>query len=222
MKRAAEMKSVARRQFESWAGSYDRSLLNHFLFRPGYRVVLEELYRWRGRDRGPFRLLDVGCGTGTLSALLARSSLRAEIVGLDYSPGMCVQAAGKVRRVGADGSARFVAGDSEYLPFADASFDVVTCANSFHHYPNQQGAIFEMRRVLRPGGRLMVIDGFRDNVVGWFVFDVCIAAVEGAVHHAPWSQFRRYFLQAGFRDVRHRKFNWWFPAVLTVGVAPGR
>ncbi len=219
MRRHGQMKSVARREFESWANSYDRSLLNHFLFQPGHRVVMEELVLWGGGSDGPLKLLDIGCGTGTLPALLAGSSLHAEVVGIDYSPAMCVVASNKARRAGADGQARFVAGDSEHLPFADASFDVITCANSFHHYPNQQSTIVEMRRVLRPGGRLMVIDGFRDNVVGWFVFDVCIALVEKAVHHVPWPQLRRYFLEAGFRDLRQRKFNWWFPAVLTVGVA---
>ncbi len=57
-------------------------------------------------------------------------------------------------------------GDSERLPFASGSFDIVTCANSFHHYPRQDRAVAEMRRVLRPGGRLMIIDGYRDGAMG--------------------------------------------------------
>ena len=56
-----------------------------------------------------------------------------------------------------------VRGDSERLPFESGSFDIVTCANSFHHYPRQDRAVAEMRRVLRPGGRLMIIDGYRDG-----------------------------------------------------------
>ena len=55
-----------------------------------------------------------------------------------------------------------VQGDSERLPFATGSFDFVTCTNSFHHYPRQNRAVVEMHRVLRPGGRLLIIDGYRD------------------------------------------------------------
>ena len=59
--------------------------------------------------------------------------------------------------------------------------------------------------------------GFRDNVIGWFVFDVVITAVEKEVHHQPWSSMRDFFHRAGLTDVRHRKFNYWFPTLLTMG-----
>ncbi len=80
-----------------------------------------------------------------------------------------------------------------------------------------------MYRVLRPGGRLMIIDGFRDNAIGWFVFDVLItrgeSTPEAKVFHAPWSLMRKYFLDSGFTDVRHHKKNIWAPIFLTIGVA---
>lgn len=213
------MKAQARHEFEAWAGTYDRSLLNRFLFQPSYRMFLEELHTWRGVDGEPFHLLDVGCGTGTFDAMLAASPLRARVVGLDYAPAMCRVAAEKAAQVAAERGLHYTAGDSEHLPFADGTFDVVTCSNSFHHYPHQQEVIREFRRVLRPGGRLMLIDGFRDNIVGWVVFDVIITAVEKEVFHAPWSTIHQYFETAGFREIRRRKFNYWFPALLTVGVA---
>ena len=115
---------------------------------------------------------------------------------------------------------RFAAGDSEHLPFADASFDLITCSNSFHHYPHQQAVVSEMRRLLRPGGRLIVIDGFRDNVIGWFVFDVIITRVEKDVYHAPWSVMHEYFVRAGLTNIRRRKVNLWFPLLATIGDAP--
>lgn len=220
MSSSHRMKHRARHEFEAWARTYDRSLLNHFLFQPSYRIFLEELWTWRSGMTGRFDLLDVGCGTGTFSAMLAASPLEARIVGLDYAPSMCEVAAEKARSAGLDGDApHFVAADSEHLPFADGSFDAITCSNSFHHYPHQQKVITEMRRVLRPGGRLLLIDGFRDNVIGWVVFDVIITAVEKEVFHAPWSTIHGYFQAAGFREIRRRKFNFWFPAFLTVGVA---
>jgi ubiquinone/menaquinone biosynthesis C-methylase UbiE len=212
------MKGHARQQFEAWAGTYDRSLLNRFLFQPSYRMFLEELYAWRS-DGQPFDLLDVGCGTGTFDAMLAGSPLAARVTGMDYAPAMCHVADEKATKAGVSDRLRYVAGDSEHLPFADGSFDVVTCSNSFHHYPHPQRVVHDMRRVLRPGGRLMLIDGFRDNVVGWVAFDLIITTVEEHVKHASWSEMDCYFREAGFREVRRRKFNFWMPALLTVGVA---
>lgn len=219
MKLPHSMKSRARDQFEAWAITYDRSLLNRLLFLPSYRVFLEELYAWRGESGEPFELLDVGCGTGTFEAMLAVSPLQARVVGLDYAPAMCKVADHKARQARMNLRLSYVAADSEHLPFADASFDVVTCSNSFHHYPHQQNVIVEMRRVLRPGGRLLLIDGFRDNIIGWITYDVIIGAVEKEVFHAPWSVIHGYFENAGFREIRRRKFNYWFPGLLTVGVA---
>jgi len=133
---------------------------------------------------------------------------------------MCKVAAGKAQEAGVGPEKlSYVAADSEHLPFADGVFDVVTCSNSFHHYPHQDVVIREFRRVLRPGGRLMLIDGFRDNVIGWIAFDVIITHVEKEVYHAPWHVIHKYFVDAGFRDIRRRKFGFWMPGLLTVGVA---
>ena len=210
----------AKRRFEAWAASYDRSLLNHFLFGPAYRMVVEELGAWYRCSRQPFSVLDVGCGTGTLAAMLSQSPWPVRVVGMDYALAMCAQGASKAAQLGWMGRAGFAAGDSEHLPFADGSFDWVTCSNSFHHYPNQAAVLKEMRRVVRPGGGVMVIDGFRDNIVGWVTFDVIIQAVEKDIYHAPWSVMHDYFVGAGLSDVRRRKFNFWFPSLATIGYVP--
>src|SRR5207253_1146026 len=160
-----------------------------------------ELWAWRGGGSETFELLDVGCGTGTFDAMLAASPLPARDVGLDYSPNMCDIANAKAQKAGLGDHLRYVSADSEHLPFADASFDAVTCSNSFHHYPHQAAVIREFRRVLRPSGRLMLIDGFRDNIVGWVVFDVIIGRIEQHVFHAPWSTIHAYFERAGFREI---------------------
>ncbi|MFQ5461215.1 MAG: class I SAM-dependent methyltransferase [Phycisphaerae bacterium] len=182
---------------------------------------MEELARWRRAHKSPLRLLDVGCGTGSFARMMARTDEFVSVVGLDYSPSMCKEADAKRGSRGSDGGfdLHFVAGDSEHLPFEDQQFDVVTCANSFHHYPHQLNVIREMKRVLRTGGRLMLLDGFRDNAIGWFVFDVVIGSIEKQVHHAPWSDIRGYFTEAGFANITQRKTNVLFPAVCTMGDA---
>lgn len=214
-----KMKAQAKDEFEAWAGTYDRSLLNRFLFQPSYRMFLRELQAWRGDFGEPFDLLDIGCGTGTFDAMLAGSTLPARVVGLDYAEAMCRVASQKAHAAEVHDCVRYVNADSQHLPFADGSFDVVTCSNSFHHYPHQQLVVQEMRRVLRPGGRLMLIDGFRDNIIGWIAFDVIIGHVEQHIHHAKWSQVHEYFTNAGFRDIRRRKFSFWMPGLITIGTA---
>ncbi len=219
---ATTTKSLAKAEFEAWARTYDRSLLNHFLFRPSYNTFMEELARWQQRHHRPFDLLDIGCGTGSFTHMIAVSNLQARyLVGLDYAMNMCQQAHAKAQLRPADDHVRFLNGDSEHLPFRSGSFDIITCANSFHHYPHQQTVVNEMRRLLRPGGSLMIIDGFRDNIIGWMVFDVIITAIEKSVFHAPWKTMRAYFEKAGFAEVHHRKFNLVFPAFITVGTASG-
>ncbi len=216
------VKHRARHQFDSWAKSYDTSIVQHLLFQPAYRMFMEELYRWRRADERDFDLLDIGSGTGSWLAMVAGSGLPARrLVGLDYSVSMCNIAAGKAQSI--EDAPFFVNGDSEHLPVADESFDVLTCSHSFHHYPHQAAAVREMKRILRPGGRLMIIDGFRDNIIGWVLFDIFITRAESTpqakVFHAPWSVMRKYFEDAGFIDVRQRKTGIWAPIFLTVGVA---
>lgn len=245
-----EAKAYARQWFDSWAASYDRSLLNFFLFRPCYVAMLQEVAEWYDKRRGgveaipgevhhhgrslsadpsygtggaagnrPVRLLDVGCGTATFAELVLSAGARLAVIGMDYSPAMCTVASRKLaRRPGAE-SAVVLAGDSEHLPLADASVDLITCANSFHHYPRQGAVVREMRRILRPGGRLILLDGFRDNAVGWFVFEGVVARIEKDVHHATWQEMRSYFSDAGLRDIQQRKFSFLFPVLVTTGDA---
>jgi len=220
---AARVKHQARREFDSWAATYDQSIVRHLLFRPAYRLLMEELYRWRRDDPRPLDMLDVGSGTGTWIHLVLGSGLPVRaVIGLDYAEKMCHVAHGKAGESPGEAPC-FVNADAEHIPFADGSFDVVTCSHSFHHYPNQVGTVREIHRVLRRGGRLLLVDGFRDNTIGWVLFDVFITKGEGTpeakVFHAPWSTMRGYFEDAGFRDVQQRKEGIWIPLLLTTGVA---
>lgn len=217
--RSAHVRRRARRQFDRWALSYDRSWLNELAFFPAVRACQEETIRWQAMSgRATFRLLDVGCGTGTLINVMATMPQAERLVGLDYSPVMARQLAAKIAASPLGTKLHVVVGDAERLPFADQSFDVVTCCHSFHHYPHQAAAVREFRRVLRPGGLLVLVDGFRDNVVGWVVFDVAVAWVEKNVHHAPWSQIRALLTAAGFTTVRQRKLNVLAPLLVNVAV----
>lgn len=216
----AEAKRHALREFDQWALSYDRSNLNEFVFFPSIRACQEEIYRWLSvRGERPFRMLDVGCGTGSLLSIMAREPLAEALIGLDYSEEMIRRAAAKFADAPHPDRMAALRGDAERLPLADGSVDVVTCCNSFHHYPHQQVAVREFRRVLRPGGILVLIDGFRDNVIGWLIFDLVVASLERDVHHAPWSQVRQMIEHAGFASLRQRKMNVFAPLLVSVATA---
>ena len=214
------VKRHARERFEKWALSYDQSRLNEFVFFPTIRSVLEEIAAWEAsRDQQAdqsFRMLDVGCGTGTLLSLVAENPRAERLVGLDYAEEMVRRASEKFAGSEHAGKLHAVRGDAERLPFPDASFDIVTCCNSFHHYPHQAEAIRGFRRVLRPGGVLILVDGFRDNVIGWVVFDVAVSLVEGHVHHCAWSEIKRMVTDAGFAGLRQRKKNVLAPLLINV------
>jgi len=213
--RAGRFKDQARSQFDQWAHTYDRSLLNYFLFTPAYLSMMREIATWRRDHPQPFDLLDIGCGTGSFARLILSSGWPATVTGMDFSPSMCAAANRKNRSW--EARAAVVAGDSEHLPFTGASFDVVTCANSFHHYPHQQDVVGEVRRILRPGGMFVLVDGFRDNAIGWAVFDVVVAAIERDIHHAPWLDIQTMFDVAGFQHIRQRKSSVLFPICTTAG-----
>ncbi|MBK8914322.1 MAG: methyltransferase domain-containing protein [Phycisphaerales bacterium] len=218
--RAAGVLDGARRQFDRWSQTYDRSWLNELVFFPGIRFCLEQILTWQAaRTTARFDALDVGCGTGTFLMELSRLEWAGRLAGLDYSPEMVRRAGERAASSGLGERVQFTTGDAESPPFADGSFDVLTCANSFHHYPNQAAVVAAFRRVLRPGGLLVIVDGFRDNVVGWVIFDLAVATAERNVHHASWSEMRRHCEAAGFSDIRQQKRNVLAPLLITTARA---
>lgn len=110
----------SRAHFDKWALSYDRSWLNELAFFPTLRICEEELTRWQMlRGRRPFRLLDIGCGTGTLVTRLAQQTEAEFLVGLDYSPVMVRHATEKIAGSPQAAKLQVLLGDAERLPFAD-------------------------------------------------------------------------------------------------------
>lgn len=106
------------------------------------------------------RSLDVACGPGTVTVAFARRL--AQAVGLDATPAMLDQA----RRLSAKHAVRNVEwfrGDVYALPFAEASFDIVSCRFAFHHFEKPQRAFNEMVRVCRAKGRIVLCDGLASD-----------------------------------------------------------
>jgi ubiquinone/menaquinone biosynthesis C-methylase UbiE len=102
--------------------------------------------------------LDIGCGTGFLSLELASRGHR--VTGVDFAPSMIARARKKAAERHA--TIRFEEADAEQLPFAAASFDIAVSRHLLWTLPNPERAMDEWIRVLRPGGRLVVVDSQAD------------------------------------------------------------
>jgi SAM-dependent methyltransferase len=123
-------------------------------YAPGLADALAELLRPDGRGR----LLDVGCGPGTLA--LALAPLFGETVGLDPDPGMIAEAAGQAAGSGVAGKTRWVRARAEELPAGLGEFTVVTFAQSFHWMDRERVAAI-VREMLRPGGVLLHVSDLK-------------------------------------------------------------
>lgn len=110
------------------------------------RVAIEHLAPGPGD-----RVLDLGCGLG--AALAAAQNAGAEVAGIDPSPSMVERA--KSRLPGAE----IVVGSAEKIPFPDDSFTGAVAIATYHHWADHSAGLAEARRVLAPGGRLLIVEG---------------------------------------------------------------
>jgi demethylmenaquinone methyltransferase/2-methoxy-6-polyprenyl-1,4-benzoquinol methylase len=148
-------KSRTPEMFSRIARRYD--LLNRLLSLNIDRSWRRRLVERSGLSIGG-RVLDVCAGTGDVAFAFARHSEPAEIVCVDLSREMLAIGEEKARRRGLYGRVRFVEGDALRLPFDDRRFDAVSIAFGLRNLPDYPAGVSEMRRVLAPGGRLLVLE----------------------------------------------------------------
>jgi demethylmenaquinone methyltransferase / 2-methoxy-6-polyprenyl-1,4-benzoquinol methylase len=103
-------------------------------------------------------VLDVATGTGDMAILLSRHFPAAKITGVDISTGMLEVGRRKLARLKLYNRITLQPGDSEALPFSDGRFDAITVAFGVRNFENLEKGLREMRRVLKPGGKLVVLE----------------------------------------------------------------
>ena len=159
--------------------------------------------------RPGLRVLDVGCGPGTISVGLARAVEPGELHGIDMEESQ-IDIARSIAGAGGHDNATFHVGDVTGLPFEDDFFDVVHGHAIFTHVPDTRAAMSEVKRVLKPGGIISCREAiFRYSFqtpsfevldIGWVMFSELIAADEG--HPDFGKDVKRHLVEAGFTDIR--------------------
>lgn len=224
-----------REMFGRIAPRYD--FLNHFL-----SASFDKLWRKRvARRFAPVlqnpsaRILDVCCGTGDLvfafaeEARKSRSASASNLFGADFALPMLELARGKnaVRNT----VVSFLGADALALPFADSSFDLVSAAFGFRNLANYRHGLLEMRRVLRPGGTLAILEFCEPErgplaALYRFYFRRILPRIGGAISGSsdaysylpgsvekfpPPQTLRSWMQEAGFKNVEYER--WTFGAV---------
>jgi demethylmenaquinone methyltransferase/2-methoxy-6-polyprenyl-1,4-benzoquinol methylase len=157
---ATGKKEQVARMFDTISGKYD--FLNHFL-------SLGIDIRWRKKairelvDLQPRLILDVATGTGDF-AIEALKLNPDKVIGVDISEGMLDQGRQKMRKRGYSERIDMVTGDSENLPFEENKFDAITVGFGVRNFENLEKGLLEMKRVLRPGGKIVVLEFSKPRV----------------------------------------------------------
>jgi len=130
----------------------------HSIRTPAERAAWDRILDLTLLAAGALEALDIGCGTGFLSFELASRGHR--VIGVDFAPSMIAQARNKA--VERQATIRFEQADAEQLPFGAASFDIAVSRHLLWTLPHPERAMDEWIRVLRPDGRLIIIDSQAD------------------------------------------------------------
>lgn len=155
------------------------------------------------------RVLDFGCGPGTISVGLAQTVEPGELHGIDMEASQ-IGLARAAAQAGGHTNATFHVGDVTALPFDDDSFDVAHCHAVLMHVPDTQATLAEVQRVLKPGGiiasrEMMVSSSFlhpvdQDTEAAWATFARLLAGNGG--HPEMGRELKAHLMQAGFSNIQ--------------------
>lgn len=220
------------RMFDNIAHSYDR--LNHWL-----SFGVDKHWRHAAiRSLKPFaprRILDVATGTGDFALLSARKLQPEHLLGVDISEGMLAVGRKKVKEAGMEAVIEFRKDDCMALNLLDASFDAVTVAYGVRNFEDLERGLREMLRVLRPGGRLVIIEltspvHFPMKQLFWVYSHLLMpllgriisrdrrayAYLPATMEAFPQGEVMREVLQrAGYAEVKFRRFTFGLSTLYT-------
>lgn len=188
-------KRISQLAFDKQAPTYDYDIKGQHA-RGLYPFLLQKI------SAIPFEsALDLGCGTGEMMKRILQKYPQKQLWGLDLSEKMLEVAGQKLQ-----GKVKLTLGDSEHLPYADASFDLVYCNDSFHHYPNPQKALQEVWRVLKEQGTLLLCDCWQPGIARWIMNRYMKFSQEGDVKLYSEREIRE-MLSKDFHNVQWQRIG---------------
>ena len=214
--------------FDSIAGDYDA--LNHILSLDVDKIWRKKALKQIVDAPAPVQVLDLACGTGDFSIAIAKalsSATGSHVTGVDLSEGMLAVMREKVAKADLTEMISIEEGDGENLRFPDNTFDRVTIAFGIRNFENREKGLREMLRVLKPGGRLVILELSRpeNKVIRWF-YDLYflhilpkiggkVSGDKAAYAYLPATmeafpqaeEMTKVLEKAGFSDVAFRRFT---------------
>lgn len=156
-------------------------------------------------------VLDLATGTGFQAVQIAYAVRRKRMVfGVDLSKSMLREAKKKIKKLGLESIIELCEADSENIPLNDNSVDAVICGFAYHHFPNSYRTAKEIFRVLKPGKKVVIVDGCRPS---WSYFKRIITDFYVKITDKSWKirfyseeEFRSFLRKAKFRDVHSWTF----------------
>jgi SAM-dependent methyltransferase len=184
-----DVHDVVRKQFGAAAADYANTAVH--ISGPDLDALLEA-----GAFDGTESVLDLGCGAGHTTLAVARSA--RHVTGIDVTEEMLTEAKEQAARLRV-ANVEFLDGDACEVPFDDASFDAVTCRFAAHHFPDMERSVREAARVLRPGGKYLLVDSLAPEDPGLDTFVNMVEYLRDASHvrNLRASEWRRLFEAAG-------------------------
>lgn len=170
--------------------------------RNSYAGVENALLGFIGSQSG-LQILEVGCGTGHWLEFLQVH--RVDLTGLDFSAGMLAQAQRRLPGI------PLVQATAERLPLPAQSLDRVFCINALHHFPDKSAFLRETRRILRPGGEILIV-GLDPHcgIDRWFIYDYFKESLEVDMQRYPSANtLRTWMREVGLRDCTTQEVEHW-------------
>lgn len=185
-------------RWDKWAEDFDTKTVRYDFLRSVQLGVVSLLDL-----KENVSMLDIGCGTGwALGQAAKRVDNKGTFVGIDLSDKMIEKAKENFKD---RDNFQFIKANAEDIPLEDSRFDYIICTNSFHHYLHQDKALKEMYRLLKPGGKIHIVDPSVDMWLVRIFTNAHHLFSKEVVKFNTSREFEKLMTEAGFKYFEARK-----------------